>query len=171
MVDRARRAFVRVLASSLGMAAIPLWCWVDLPAAAESPVIKKTGRCPVCGMFVDKYPKWVARIVFNDGSAYFYDGAKDMFKHIFNVAKYTPGKTAEGIADLHVTDYYSLDLIEAKSAYYVIGSDVLGPMGHELLPFEDERSAREFLKDHKGKSILRFQDVNEDVIKSLDRRS
>ena len=34
-------------------------------------------------MFVRKYPKWVARIIFDDGSVYFYDGVKDMFKHIF----------------------------------------------------------------------------------------
>ena len=171
MVDRARGVWLRVLATSVVMVAVPLWFFLGFSAAEEAPVIKKTDRCPVCGMFVYKYPKWVARIVFSDGSAYFYDGAKDMFKHIFNVAKYTPGKTAEGIAELHVSDYYSLDLIEAKSAYYVIGSDVLGPMGHELLPLKDQRSAQEFLLDHKGKSVLRFQDVTEDVIKTLDRRS
>jgi len=171
MTDSTRRACLRMLTALAGMAAVPLWFRPAILAAADASAMKKTDRCPVCGMFVYKYPKWVARIVFKDGSAYFYDGAKDMFKHIFNVAKYTPGKTAEGIADLHVTDYYSLDLIEAKSAFYVIGSDVLGPMGHELLPLKDERSAREFLQDHKGKTILRFQDVTEDVIKSLDRRS
>ena len=55
-----------------------------------------------------------------------------MFKHIFNVPKYTPGKSAEAITGIHVTEYYDVELIEARSAYYVIGSDVLGPMGHEL---------------------------------------
>ena len=25
-------------------------------------------RCPVCGMFVAKYPDWVAEIIFKDGS-------------------------------------------------------------------------------------------------------
>lgn len=168
MTDQTRRTCLQILTA---LVAVPLGLRPAIVAAAEAPIMKKTDRCPVCGMFVYKYPKWVARIVFRDGSACFYDGAKDMFKHIFNVAKYTPGKTAESITALHVTDYYSLDLIEAKSAYYVVGSDVLGPMGHELLPLKDEQSAREFLQDHKGKTILRFQDVTEDVIKSLDRRS
>lgn len=133
--------------------------------------INKTDRCPVCGMFVYKYPKWVAQIVFEDGTAYFYDGAKDMFKHIFDTGKYTPGKSADKIRTIYVTDYYEVELIDAKSAFYVIGSDILGPMGHELLPFKDQESAQEFMEDHEGKSILRFQEVTPDVIASLDRRS
>jgi Predicted lipoprotein involved in nitrous oxide reduction len=52
----------------------------------------------------------------------------------------------------------------------VIGSDVLGPMGHELLPFKDQEAAQEFLEDHKGNSIIRYQDVTPAIIESLDRR-
>jgi len=154
--------------------AIMLWLFllvsVNVSYGEPAVTIKKTDRCPVCGMFVYKYPKWVAQIIFRDGSYYFYDGAKDMFKHLFDTAKYTPGKAAEAVRDLYVTDYYEVELIDAKSAFYVIGSDVLGPMGHELLPFKDQESAQEFLEDHQGKSILRFQDVTPDIIKSLDHR-
>lgn len=142
------------------------------PAYAEESTveIKKTDRCPVCGMFVYKYPKWVAQIYFQDGSSYFYDGAKDMFKHLFDTGKYTPGKTAALVKSIYVTDYYEVELIDAKTAFYVTGSDVLGPMGHELLPFEEEEAAKEFMEDHAGKSILRFQDVTPAVIESLDRK-
>jgi nitrous oxide reductase accessory protein NosL len=155
---------------------ILLWLFllfsVNVSFADEPTVtIKKTDRCPVCGMFVYKYPKWVAQIIFKDGTSYFYDGAKDMFKHIFDTAKYTPGKAAENIRDIYVTDYYDVELVDAKSAFYVIGSDVLGPMGHELLPFKDQESAQEFLEDHKGKSIIRFQDVTPAIIESLDHRT
>jgi len=151
---------------------ILLLCIASASYSGDAEVtIKKTDRCPVCGMFVYKYPKWVARIVFQNGEAFFYDGAKDMFKHVFDTAKYTPGQSAEKIQSLYVTDYYEVELIDAKTAYYVIGSDVLGPMGHELLPFKDQEAAQEFLEDHKGKTILRFQDVTPAVIESLDRRS
>jgi len=153
-----------LLLLSLSLSATLSW------ADAEVIEITKKDRCPVCGMFVYKYPKWVAQIYFNDGSAYFYDGAKDMFKHIFETAKYTPGKTADMMTRIYVTDYYEVELIEAKSAFYVIGSDVLGPMGHELLPFKDMESAQEFMEDHKGNSIIRFQDVTPAIIESLDRR-
>jgi copper chaperone NosL len=30
-------------------------------------------KCPVCGMFVAKYPDFLAQIVFKDGSALFFD--------------------------------------------------------------------------------------------------
>ncbi|MCA9473758.1 MAG: nitrous oxide reductase accessory protein NosL [Nitrospira sp.] len=130
--------------------------------------ITKKDKCPVCGMFVYKYPKWVAVIEFADGSEYFYDGAKDMFKHYMNVPKYTPGKAGQEITSLSVTDYYAVVLIDAKEAWYVIGSDVFGPMGHELIPFETQASAQEFLEDHKGTHILRFSDVSEETIKALD---
>ena len=165
--------YTRVLLQSLRLPVlIFLLCVAGVSRGEEAEVtIKKTDRCPVCGMFVYKYPKWVARIVFQNGDAYFYDGAKDMFKHIFATAKYTPGQAAENIKSIYVTDYYEVELIDAKNAFYVIGSDVLGPMGHELLPFKDQEAAQEFLKDHEGKSILRFQDVNPAVIESLDRRS
>lgn len=141
-------------------------CYGDEPTIE----IKKTDRCPVCGMFVYKYPKWVAEIVFQDGGYYFYDGAKDMFKHIFDTAKYTAGKTAANIKNIYVTDYYDVELIDAKSAFFVLGSDVLGPMGHELLPFKNKESAQEFLEDHQGKSLVTFKEVTPDMIESLDIR-
>ncbi|CAG7857472.1 hypothetical protein MCAMS1_02309 [biofilm metagenome] len=144
--------------------------WPSAYAEDQSVEIKKIDRCPVCGMFVYKYPKWVAQIYFQDGSSYFYDGAKDMFKHLFDTGKYTPGKTADKVKSIYVTDYYEVELIDAKTAFYVIGSDVLGPMGHELLPFKEEDAAKEFMEDHQGKSIIRFQDVTPAVIQSLDRK-
>lgn len=146
---------------------------VSLVDVADSAERKRRGmtkkdKCPVCGMFVYKYPKWVAVIELADGTSYFYDGAKDMFKHYMNVSKYTPDKLGQEIVSLEVTDYYAITLIDAKEAWYVIGSDVFGPMGHELIPFETQASAQEFLEDHKGTRILRFQDVTEDTIKALD---
>jgi nitrous oxide reductase accessory protein NosL len=69
---------------------------------------------------------------------------------------------------MYVTDYYSMNMIDALSAYYVTGSDVLGPMGRELIPHEDEGKAKEFMKDHAGKRLMRLQDVNPSILKELD---
>jgi nitrous oxide reductase accessory protein NosL len=160
------------LAALLGMI-LMLAIVVSLVDVADSAERKRRGmtkkdKCPVCGMFVYKYPKWVAVIELADGTSYFYDGAKDMFKHYMDIPKYTPRKAGQEIVSLEVTDYYAVSLIDAKEAWYVIGSDVFGPMGHELIPFETQASAKEFLEDHKGTHILRFQDVTEDTIKALD---
>jgi nitrous oxide reductase accessory protein NosL len=138
-------------------------------AAGEKKLIKPkpTDKCPVCGMFVAKYPDFVAEIVFKDGSYSVFDGTKDMFKYYQNINKYTR-KALSDIDSLYVTDYYSLDLIDGMKAHYVVGSDVHGPMGRELIPFKKIVDAEEFRRDHKGKALLKFNEVSPLLIKGLD---
>ena len=138
-------------------------------AQTKNPVQpSKKDKCPVCGMFVYKYPDWLAEIIFKDGSVDFFDGAKDLFKYYFNLAKYNPGKNKKNIAAIYVMEYYDMKLIDARKAFFIIGSDIYGPMGHELIPFATEEDARAFMKDHKGKRILRFEAVTPRVIGKLD---
>ena len=120
-----------------------LGAWAGDPTPLK-PTLKD--QCPVCGMFVYKYPDWVSQAVFRDGSRIYFDGVKDLMKFYFKVPQYQPGKSREEITVLSMTDYYSLEGIEGTRAYYVIGSDVFGPMGKELIPFGKEAEAREFLK-------------------------
>jgi nitrous oxide reductase accessory protein NosL len=128
----------------------------------------KKDKCPVCGMFVAKYPDWLAQISFHDGAVYFFDGAKDLFKFYFNLKKYQPKRSASEIAAVFVTEYYDLEPIAAKSAWFVIGSDVFGPMGRELIPFKTKDAAAGFLKDHGGIQVLEFEQVTPAVIEKLD---
>jgi nitrous oxide reductase accessory protein NosL len=128
-------------------------------------------KCPVCGMFVAKYPDFVAVVSYKDNTHAFFDGVKDMMKYYFNLRKYSPSKKHEDILQIHVTDYYGLTLIDGSKAYYVLGSDVYGPMGREFIPFNSEADAEEFLRDHKGKTVLRFQDINLDLVMQLDSLS
>ena len=141
------------------------------PAASGEKKPLKPGpkdKCPVCGMFVAKYPDFLAQIILKDGSVAHFDGAKDMFKYYFNMKKYAPGKGFPDIDSVYVTDYYTLYPADGERAFYVIGSNVFGPMGRELIPFEKEKDATEFVKDHKGKAILRFREITPDTIKGLD---
>ncbi len=141
-----------------------------------SPGFSETGppapssreRCPVCGMFVAKYPDWIGTVVFEDGETVYFDGAKDLFKYYFNLSRYAPGKTVKDIRSIQVTEYYDVRPIDARSAWYVIGSDVYGPMGRELVPFETEAEARDFVKDHGGTRTVRFHEVTPALIESLD---
>lgn len=126
-----------------------------------------TAKCPVCGMFVAKYPDWTASISFKDGTTSYYDGAKDLFSHLLDLARYTPGRTQADIAAIAVKEYYALKGTDARSAWYVTGSDVYGPMGAELIPFANEKDARSFLIDHKGKRIVRFSEITPALLKGL----
>jgi nitrous oxide reductase accessory protein NosL len=128
----------------------------------------KKDKCPVCGMFVYKYPDWVGQIAFKDGSTFFFDGAKDLFKYYFNLGKYNPGKTAADISAIRVTEYYDLAPLDAKAAFFVVDSKVYGPMGKELIPFKSAEAAAEFRKDHGGTGVLTFEQIKPAVIDKLD---
>ena len=138
-------------------------------AAPRKPVKPAANdKCPVCGMFVAKYPGFTAQLLYKDGSHALFDGAKDLFKYLQNLKKYAPGRQESQFDAIYVTDYYSLAPVEATGAWYVLGSDVFGPMGKELIAFGKEADAVEFKKDHRGKMILRFREVTPAVTATLE---
>jgi copper chaperone NosL len=141
-----------------------------LPPAGVAEEVKPGPRdkCPVCGMFVAKYPDWVTAILFRDGSRVFFDGAKDMFTYYLDMKRFNPSKSPSDVARVLVTDYYSLAPVDGFEARYVVGSDVFGPMGRELIPFGDDKGAQEFLRDHKGKRIIRFKQVDRPLLRTLE---
>ena len=112
--------------------------------------VTKDEKCPVCGMHVYKYPRWAAQIYYND-KHYSFDGVKDLMKWYF--------EHSEGITKIQVSDYYSQHAIDAKKAFYVIGSNTYGPMGHELIPFIELDDAKNFKEDHNGEMILKFDEI------------
>jgi nitrous oxide reductase accessory protein NosL len=126
--------------------------------------VKKDDKCRVCGMFVAKYREWIAEIIFSDGTYAVFDGPKDMLKYYFNPGKYSPSRKQADIQSLYVTEYYSTRMMDARNMFYVEGSDVNGPMGAELVPVETENRAREFMKDHKGKKIIKFSEIRKEDI-------
>ncbi len=132
--------------------------------AAPTTEVPAKERCPVCGMFVAKYKPWLAQLKMEDGTTTFFDGVKDMMAFYFEPKKYGSSSTP---LEVYVTDYYSLKLIDGKKAFYVAGSDVLGPMGHELIPFDTQEAATTFKKDHKGKMVIGFEEINPEMIEKM----
>lgn len=142
----------------------PVW---GEPLQLPAPGPKDT--CPVCGMFVSLYPDWVATVLYKDGHAHHFDGSKDLFKYLLNLPKYAPGHAPADIIAIGVTEYYGVTRIDARAAWYVIGSDVLGPMGHELVALATLGEAEDFLRDHKGRRIVRFTEVHPSLLEQLDK--
>jgi len=128
-------------------------------------VVPKGAKCPVCGMIVRKYPKWAAHMVV-DGKDYYFDGVKDMLKFYFfdENFKYNRDK----ISKVEVRDYYNLNTIDARNAYYVVNSNVYGPMGKELIAFKSKKEAESFIADHKGR-VIKFQETTPNLIIELDK--
>jgi nitrous oxide reductase accessory protein NosL len=133
-------------------------------AAAQEVKPGKRDRCPVCGMFVAPYPNWVAQIKFKDGTTAFFDGPKDMFRFYFFMDKYNKQKSSADIAGIYVTEFYTTKLMAAEDLFFVTGSDVMGPMGKELVPIDGEKNAQTFRKDHGGEKVMRLEEVTAEDI-------
>ncbi|WP_201352684.1 nitrous oxide reductase accessory protein NosL [Hydrogenimonas urashimensis] len=136
------------------------------------PEVGREEKCPVCGMFVYKHPKWAAFIYYekNGRLAHLaFDGVKDMMKFYFNPGKWGDyGDIKKHIKKIVVRDYYTLKPVWAKEAWYVVGSDVYGPMGNELIPFKEKKAAENFMRDHHGKKLLRFDQITQELVYKLD---
>lgn len=139
------------------------------PLALQAAPVEKVSqdvRCSVCGMFVAKYDNWIVQAHLADGEVMYFDGVKDMLVFYFNPQQYRPSQQND-INDIWAKDYYTLKWLNAREAIYVIGSDVYGPMGKEFIPFASKEAAENFLQDHKGKKILSFNDITDELVQSM----
>ena len=138
--------------------------------AAEPQLTKpaKKDKCPVCGMFVAKFDQWLAQIVVPGSEPLVFDGVKDMMVYYFNPARYG-GDIDASKAEIWVRNYYTLEYIDGRRAFYVLGSDVLGPMGDELIPFSARDEAENFRKDHHGTEVVGFEDITAGQIMEMKK--
>jgi nitrous oxide reductase accessory protein NosL len=127
--------------------------------------VPEEAKCPVCGMFVAKYPKWAAMLK-DEAHTHYFDGVKDMMKFIFAPKAYAHAPMQNPA--IKVTDYYTLEAIDGEEAFYVVGSDTYGPMGHELIPFATKAKAETFKDDHRGTKVLTFDEITPALVKTLD---
>jgi nitrous oxide reductase accessory protein NosL len=142
-----------VVAMFVLMLAISAGVFAQEPAPPTS-----SDRCAVCGMYVVNFPNWVGTIILTDGSQVFFDGPKDLFKYLLNLEKHD--KNPQDISKIFVTDYYRVQMIDARKAFFVIGSDVMGPMGPELVPFSTKEESETFVRDHSGERVLLFDEIS-----------
>jgi len=139
----------------------------------DKMIVGKDEKCPVCGMYTYKFPKWIAQIYFTHGDHdhhFTFDGVKDLMKFYLEPKKWGNYEyyKKDKISKILVTDYYTQKTIDARKAYFVTHSDIYGPMGHELIPFKSKKDAETFKKDHYGKLILNFADINVTIIKKIE---
>ncbi|TKB07278.1 nitrous oxide reductase accessory protein NosL [Desulforhopalus sp. IMCC35007] len=123
-------------------------------------------KCRVCGMFVAKYQPWIAQIHISDHDVAMFDGVKDMMAYYFEPEKFGGTQQTKN-SPIYVKDYYTQKWLDGRKAYYVTGSDIMGPMGHEFIPFDSTAAAENFFKDHQGKALLQFDEITLDLVTTM----
>jgi len=97
-------------------------------------------RCATCGMKVDPASPWVSYLMI-DGKQQSFDTPSCAFTGW--------RKAGERGKNARFREYYSQEMKPAEELRFVRGSDVLGPMGPDLVPVS-EGAARRFARDHNG---------------------
>lgn len=138
--------------------------------AEETPVaqtVARETRCPVCGMYPARYPKWMAQLAFSDRTTQAFDSPLELFRFLNDVAKYDRRHKRSDVAAVFLTDYARGGWIEGKRAFLVAGSTARGPMNNADLPaFGSKDAAEQFAKANGGKALA-FEQITPEILQSL----
>jgi nitrous oxide reductase accessory protein NosL len=124
-------------------------------------------RCPVCGMYPSRYPRWAAQLIFEDGAAHFFDSPVDLFIFLEDTARYDPERAGDAVAAHYVTDFDNGHWIAAGEAYFVIGSAARGPMRGADLPAFASRDAAAAFSTANGGEVAAFADITPERVATL----
>ena len=121
---------------------------------------------------VYKDPKWVAKIELKDGKKIFFCSPKSMIEFYQRPGKWfdVGVKSEDDFKDILVTDFETLEPINAKGAFYVYGANITSPAGDDLTPFATYEAAQNYSTTHKGKRIMNFSEISDALIRLLNGR-
>jgi copper chaperone NosL len=163
------------LVSIAALAVFLTFSLLDLRASASESVelpnhakLELGTTCPVCGMKVGGNLEaaatygyqagklsgfaGVAAAVFKDGTVASFDGARCLF--VYNTIPKRVGIDVANIAHMFVTDFASKNLIDVNEAFLVLGSNIHGFMGYDLIPFASRDAADKFLAEYGGRRVV-----------------
>ncbi|MFY9942063.1 MAG: nitrous oxide reductase accessory protein NosL [Desulfobacterales bacterium] len=126
-------------------------------------VLPADGRdeCPVCQMFPARYPRHQCQVIGAEGRVHHFCSTQCLFEFLKNPAAY--GEDVRAPFWTWVRDFASGEWISAETAYFVVGSRILGPMGFEALPFGRRAHAQLFAQTNGGR-VLGFRAVRPDQL-------
>jgi copper chaperone NosL len=106
-------------------------------------------RCRECGMRVDGDPRFLTGATL-DGAELLFDTPKCLFRFLAS----SDGRRAD---DAWAVEYYSGERRSITELRFIMGSDVLGPMGDDLVPVDEH--ADRFVRDHGGR-VLQHAEID-----------
>lgn len=131
-------------------------------AAGSTGVIDEAGTCLVCGMRVEPGDRWGAEVVFKDGSKRVFCTPRCMVAYVLKWLKpegqeNRPGRAA--LLEMKVAGHYDGRPLDARRASFIVGSDVVGPMGTDFVPVASPEQAAELIRDHGGR-VVTFDQID-----------
>jgi len=79
-------------------------------------------------------------------------------------------KSERDFSEILVTDYETMQAINAETAYFVYGSRATSPSGDDLVALETKEAAEAFAKRYSGKRVFKFDEISDALIRLLNGR-
>jgi len=105
-----------------------------------------------------RYPDFQCHILFEDGSYEAFDSAIGMLIYLLFQEK--TDKKESAIDLLYFKDYNKKSWIEANNTWFIVGSEIMGPMGIEFLPVDTKQAAEELKIQEKGQEIIHYKNID-----------
>lgn len=121
--------------------------------------LTRSHSCTVCGMITVDLSGAKAQIHYRNGKMDAFCCTLHMFSFYLQPDR-PPDIAAVYVNDMANTESQKTEgrWIDAMTAFYVAGGDVMGPHGEALVPFAQLKDAEGYVKDHGGE-VITFNDV------------
>ena len=135
----------------------------------KAVAMESADECHLCGMLITRFdgPKGEVFRKETGDQVFKFCSTRDLFSY------YLDPENKRNVAQMFVHDMSkmpwgseSIDdkyFIDAKTAWYVVGSEKTGAMGDTLASFSQQSDAQAFAKEFGGK-VISFADINYDVL-------
>jgi len=105
--------------------------------------------CHLCGMYIDQYQHTAVLLKDKNGGETSTCGVVDMLRFVEDSGG------PDAFSSIQVVDWNSEQRIDASSATYVIGSDLIPDMIPNIIAFSTKEDAEQFINEHGG-ALLSF---------------
>lgn len=123
--------------------------------------------CPIKSVSIENHKDWIGIVEGKDGNLVALSSPKYTFAYEL-LQKKREGE--DSVKNIYVTDFKTKKLIDAKTAFYVFGSNIMSIGGDDVIPFALESDAKEFFDKNHGRQIYKYDRMNENFINYLDMR-
>jgi nitrous oxide reductase accessory protein NosL len=172
-----RRRFLWLAAGAGGAAlGVGASIWIRRDPLQQRPyppaTVGEHDRCPVCGMYPARFPRWQAQLVLQSGERLSFDSLIEVFR-------YQAKHPTLNIADLYVSNYgdpsdprrdHPHAWLPASEAFFVIGTALKGPMNDTGLPAFATAEAAQKLMQHAGGKIIHLTEFTAEFKQQITLR-
>ncbi len=133
----------------------------------QAVAIESADECHLCGMLITRFdgPKGELFRKEQGDNTFKFCSTRDMFSY------YLDPENQRNVAQMFVHDMSKMPwgtinddhFIDAKTAWYVSGSEKTGAMGKTLASFSQQTDAQAFAKEFGGK-VIAFKDISLDIL-------